>query len=841
MNGDDLLLRALRACIRRLGWPNLLTWSLMLITILILIQALADNVRNLDALLLWSIALPGLLAGWVISRWLKNELYMFLIAPLVGWGVIMVRVGNLENLALRCIYALSALIVQSLRWKPGLPYPDAVPFMEFLAELFRRAGVLMGRMLDWVTLVMQRQTPHDPAAIAISWSAVIWLVAFWTAWNFYRGRIIQGLILSISLLGAVLSFSGQNGYLLIPFFCIALALSARNTYTGQVFRWQKEDIDYSEDLGFDLTVSLTLILSLLVIAAFLAPSLSYRRVIDLVREATRPRQEIQALNGPDQSSRKSNPGPQIGLALGLQQPISPAPPSAISRIASTGMPQEHLLGSGAELSHRVVMVIAVAQQTALDAPPEKARLSQADIVARKPYWQAAAYDLYLGQGWATSKATKIRYDGGQSAISTAVLPTSSLMFEQHVQYVGDSYQPGGIVYAAGELVKVNQDYQVAWRNSPDDASKNPPIDMFSAASTAVDYQAVSDLPRATVEQLREAGSQYPQWISKHYLQLPNTLPGRVRNLAIQLTASEPTPYDQAHAIEQYLRAFPYTLQLPKPPSGVDLVDYFLFDLKRGYCDYDASAMVVLARAAGIPARLAIGYATGTYDEAHQRFVVTEADAHSWPEIYFPGYGWIRFEPTGGRSGLDRPASTANSIEVPQIDLAQTVSSFPGSIYLKAALFTLAGLLLLILTVLLFWNFSEPWRLVRLPAGAAVQRIYRQIYRNAHRLEDRLPMGATTVELSQSLVEKIERLQVETQWVGYFEKARLELDSITAIYNRDVYSLHAANSHDQHRTIRAWSRLRRRLILASLAYKLPIMRILMRHLYKSGTISIHKSD
>ncbi|MEJ2600710.1 MAG: transglutaminase family protein, partial [Anaerolineales bacterium] len=244
---------------------------------------------------------------------------------------------------------------------------------------------------------------------------------------------------------------------------------------------------------------------------------------------------------------------------------------------------------------------------------------------------------------------------------------------------------------------------------------------------------------------------------------------------------------------------------------------------------------------GVPARLVIGYTTGTYDEAHQRFVVTESDAHSWPEIYFPGYGWIRFEPTGGRTGLDRPASTASSIEVPQLDLVQPVSPFPGSVYLRTALFTLIGLLLLIMTILLFWNFSEPWRLVRLPAGAAVQRIYRQIYRHAHRLEDRLPTGATPVELSQSLVKKIERLQVETQWVSYYEKARSELDSIVAIYNRHIYSTHAADAHDQQRTIRAWRRLRRRLILARLAYKLPIMQILMRHLYKSGTISIHNSD
>jgi transglutaminase-like putative cysteine protease len=840
MSGDELLLRALRWGIGRLGRQNLFTWSLMLVTVMILIQGLAENVRNLDTGLLWSIALPGLLLGWVISRWREKNLYTLVIALLAGWGVIVLRVGNLESLVLQSLYALTDLFVQAIRWKPGLPYPDTGQFLEFLAEFGRRAGILTERVIHWANLVMQRQTPNDPAAITASWCVAIWLVTFWTAWNFWRGRVIRGLIPATALLGAVLSFSGQNGFLLIPLFCVALVMSARYAFISQVSRWQKENIDYSEDLNFDLTLSVTLILSVLVVAMVLAPWFSYPRVIDFVREVSRSRQETRAPNSAGQQA-KNNPGPPIGLALGLQQHPSPAPPSAISRLVSTGMPQEHLLGSGAELSHTVVMVVSVISQTVLNPTPEEARLSQATLAVQRPYWQAAAYDLYLGYGWATNSATQIRYSGGQAALTTAALPASGLLLEQHVQYVGDSFQPGGIIYAAGDLVNASQDYQVAWRNPPDNASENAPADIFTAASPAVDYQAVSYLPRATVDQLRKAGNQYPPWISQHYLQLPRTLPARVRSLAIELTATESTPYDQAHAIEQYLRTFPYTLQLPKPSSGVDLVDYFLFDLKKGYCDYDASAMVVLSRAAGLPARLVIGYATGTYDEAHQRFVVTEADAHSWPEIYFPGYGWVRFEPTGGRSGLDRPASTASSIEVPQVDLAQTVSPFPGNSYIKVILFTLASLVLLALAGLLVWNFSEPWRLVRLPAGAAVRRVYHQIHQYAHRLENRPLTGATPAEISRSLVDKIERLQAETQWVAYFNEARSDLEGLTAIYNQHIYSPHAVDRQGQQNTIHAWSALRRRLLLVQLACKLPIMRMLMRQLAKSGTISTHRSS
>jgi transglutaminase-like putative cysteine protease len=838
MNGGEFLLRALRWSIRRLGRQNLFTWTLMLVAVLILIQGLVNNVRDLEAGLLWSIALLGLLLGWVISRWRENKIYTLVVALLAGWLVIVLRVGNLESLALRGLYALNTLLIQNLRWGPGLPYPDAGPFLEFLAEFIRRTGVLTSRVFHWAQLVLGQGVPSDPVAIAAAWSAAIWLVAFWTAWNFCRSQFIRGLVPITALLGAVLSFSGQNGFLLIPLFCIALVMNALNAYTSHILRWQKENIDYSEDTGFDLSVAVTFVLSVLVVAALLAPLFSFRRIADFMREVTRVRQETRT-QGREKSPEQKNSGPQIGLALGLQPHPSPTAPSAFSRLISTGMPQEHLLGTGAELSQRVVMVVSITQQTALNAPQEEAQLSQAAIVDQKPYWQAVAYDIYLGSGWATSTATQIRYTGGQAALSTEAIPGPSLLIHQSVQYVGDSFQPGGLIYTTGDLVEASQDYMVAWRNPPGKAVDNPPVDIFSAASPAIDYQAISYLQRATAQQLREAGTLYPSWIRQHYLQLPKNLPARVHNLAIKLTATEATPFDQARAIEQYLRAFTYTLQLPIAPTNVDLVDYFLFELKKGYCDYDASAMVVLARAAGLPARLVIGYATGTYDEAHQRFVITEADAHSWPEIYFPGYGWYRFEPTGGRPNLDRPASTESSIEVPQIDSPQTTTLYPGTLFLKVTALFLAGLLLLALAGLLLWFFSEPWRLARIPAAASIQRVYQQIHNHTLRLEKSTPAGVTPAELCQSLVEMVERVQGEIHWVGYFENVRGELEQIVKIYNQQTYSAHTATRDSQLQTIAAWSRLRGRLLLALTVYQLPVMRKLMRHFPKSGTISIHK--
>ena len=115
-----------------------------------------------------------------------------------------------------------------------------------------------------------------------------------------------------------------------------------------------------------------------------------------------------------------------------------------------------------------------------------------------------------------------------------------------------------------------------------------------------------------------------------------------------------TPYHQARVIESYLRDnIKYNELIPRPPAGQDPVDWVLFDHQEGYCNYYASAMIVMLRSLGIPARMAAGFAQGTYDNEEGMYVVTEHDAHTWVEAYFPGYGWIEFEPTTAQEPIDR--------------------------------------------------------------------------------------------------------------------------------------------------------------------------------------------
>jgi hypothetical protein len=161
------------------------------------------------------------------------------------------------------------------------------------------------------------------------------------------------------------------------------------------------------------------------------------------------------------------------------------------------------------------------------------------------------------------------------------------------------------------------------------------------------YEVTASVSLATPEDLRLAGLDYPTWALAKYTLLPPEVPQRVRGLGRELTAGAETPYDKAKAIEAYLKTFPYSLSIQAPPYDADGVDYFLFEQKTGYSEYFASAMTVLLRTQGIPARMVTGYTVGNQVPEHDIYVVTDSHSHGWVEVFFPRYGWISFEPTPG--------------------------------------------------------------------------------------------------------------------------------------------------------------------------------------------------
>jgi protein-glutamine gamma-glutamyltransferase len=161
----------------------------------------------------------------------------------------------------------------------------------------------------------------------------------------------------------------------------------------------------------------------------------------------------------------------------------------------------------------------------------------------------------------------------------------------------------------------------------------------------IEYQAESLLPTVQPDVARVASTDYPEQMRTTYLQIPRSLDPRIPELAHQITRSENNPYDRAVALEYYLRRnFAYTLNLTGR-AGQDPLAHFLFESRAGHCEYFASAMAVMLRTLGIPSREVNGFLPGEFNDVGGDYIVRASDAHSWVEAYFPGSGWITFDPT----------------------------------------------------------------------------------------------------------------------------------------------------------------------------------------------------
>lgn len=311
----------------------------------------------------------------------------------------------------------------------------------------------------------------------------------------------------------------------------------------------------------------------------------------------------------------------------------------------------------------------------------------------RTYWRGSTKDVYTGQGWRDSALTD------RSVVFLSVpLPSGEFRTaEQTVTIVDPGLRglvfTGGTVLTFRELTDPNGD-----RLSDIHVRYNPENDAYYIGTDKVQlgqYRMETVVPAQSEELLSAGSAAPPSDPSQRYLQLPDSLPERVRTLAQQIVADVPADnaYRKAAAIESYLKSrYTYTLDTELPPSGADFVDHFLFEAEAGYCDHFSTAMVVLLRAVGVEARWAKGYAPGTPDpERPNTYVVRQSDAHSWVEVRFDGIGWAPFEPTPaafaeGAAGGDpiQPAAAAPDAaetaeaEAPRHPFASTVAAWRHS-------------------------------------------------------------------------------------------------------------------------------------------------------------------
>ena len=289
------------------------------------------------------------------------------------------------------------------------------------------------------------------------------------------------------------------------------------------------------------------------------------------------------------------------------------------------------------------------------------------------FLRAQSFDQYTSDGWTVNVNGDLPVPAGDSTgVQQPDVPGARKDVTINVKVKGGN---NAVLFSVGQPLESDQDADARVGADPADVTSLKPADHLSNGS---EYSVTGSVAAATVDQLRAAGTDYPAWVTDRYLQLPENLPFRVSRKAREVTrGAGRTPYDRAIAIETYVRSFPIDYDVEGAPPGQDAVDYFLFDAQRGYFDYHASAMAVMLRTLGVPARVATGYAvSGRPSSAADTFSLTERDAFAWPEVYFPGIGWVEFSPTPSEPLIARAGSGIVALPTPDRSDARGRSEEP---------------------------------------------------------------------------------------------------------------------------------------------------------------------
>lgn len=256
------------------------------------------------------------------------------------------------------------------------------------------------------------------------------------------------------------------------------------------------------------------------------------------------------------------------------------------------------------------------------------------VTADQPaYWRLTSLDRFDGNTWSSEGS----YSAANGALSRppAGIATQAIHQSFRIQSLGGIWVPAA--YSPTQISGLHAGH--------DGASQTLIVGALSAGTR---YQVVSDVPQPTPAQLASAGRQPPPGPAD--LALPAQTIRLIAPIAQRIVAGKATPYDQAVALQNYLRTFTYNEQVAVPPSGGSATTYlydFLTTIKEGYCEQFAGSMAVMLRILGIPARVAVGFLPGTASGSGvgTTYSVQGNDAHAWPEAYFSGVGWVAFEPT----------------------------------------------------------------------------------------------------------------------------------------------------------------------------------------------------
>jgi transglutaminase-like putative cysteine protease len=504
--------------------------------------------------------------------------------------------------------------------------------IELEGDWIERVGSLLGRIWFSVHQLSSRQPVEDVLFFAAVMGALYWALGIFCGFQLSRHASAIGAVLPPGI--AIIVIQGYDSYVparamtLALFLFLSIVLVGRLHFSAGTSDRRQRRVFETGEASIDIRDQLLLASAIVVAVVWAAPA-PLPSVDPAERwwdRATAPMRErlsdaVSALESPYGSGRSGD------------------------FFAATAR-----LGRNAVLGDEIVFQARSSIGDA-DSPP-------------RYYWRAWTYDRYTKGEWSNASAHSQEFTPEEAPI---VIPFVTDRIEATFT-ITMRLSRQTVVYAPAEPVWVNRPGHIRSSSASGDANDVAAWSVDPALAAGDRYQVRSWLSNPTVEDLSLAGTAYPEWITSRYLQVPSDLATRLGSLAAEITAGAESPYEQAAAITTYLRReIEYSATLPAAPNDTDPVAWLLFQSKKGFCTYYASAEVLLLRSLGVPARLATGFAEGKL--ADGSFTVVRSDAHAWPEVYFPRIGWIEFEPTVSQSALTRPSRLRRADTAPSTCLA----------------------------------------------------------------------------------------------------------------------------------------------------------------------------
>ena len=572
----------------------------------------------------------------------------------------------------------------------------------------------------------------DDTELLVVLGVTAWLLAYSSAWVIYRrGWFGLGVAVPASILLASIRVENQNGGWPLALFIFAtIGLAARNAVAVNSTRWARRNMSTGQGLASRFLIAALPVALVAVTAALLinpgtheALSVPYREEVEQGWNAVRDRvEDAIGTTGTGGGSYASFPDEfDIGGDIDLGDQV----------VARVQADQRHYLAlrrydvydgdgwsSGVQSTFRLDgddpeirvtnVIFGEAQSVALSGDMTGARSPDSaiitvvrpkdDLIFTIETFSSASRQVYAVLGWRQLDSIAIDVD----AVNLGEIPVDLQNLVRSLRNAPFEVDSGGEVVLSDADVQEEFDrarqrlaaYPVlAELEVGDDgqlivsvSGRIPNYDDIEALFTSealragTDYEVVGLASTASPDDLASASAEYPNWVTNRYLQLPDSVTERTRAEAqrVVIEAGATNQFDKVWSIQNYLRTqFTYELNSPSPPGDQDWVDYFLFDHQVGRCEQFATAMVVMTRSLGIPARLVSGYNYSGETDEFGEIIYRENQAHTWVEVFFPDYGWVPFEPTSNQEEFPYGDGSEQETDQSQADAPPTPTPQPS--------------------------------------------------------------------------------------------------------------------------------------------------------------------